>query len=51
MNNSIVYKLTDKLYMVRYNDSEIKYFEALWEIPEGITYNSYLYLGEKNNII
>lgn len=47
MNNSIVYKLTDKLYLIRYDDTEIKYFEALWEIPEGITYNSYIYLGEK----
>ena len=47
MTNPVLYKLTDKLYLIRYNDTEIKFFEALWEIPEGITYNSYIYLGKK----
>ncbi|ASJ16492.1 MBL fold metallo-hydrolase [Thermococcus chitonophagus] len=31
-----------ELYLIRINDDEIKYFEATWYIPEGITYNSYL---------
>ncbi len=30
------------LYLLRIDDKEIKYFESLWEIPEGITYNAYL---------
>jgi len=37
-------KLLDgpELYLLRIDDDQIKYFEATWDIPEGITYNSYL---------
>ncbi|AAL80875.1 FprA family A-type flavoprotein [Pyrococcus furiosus DSM 3638] len=37
-------KLTEdmELYLIRVDDDQIKYFEAAWDIPEGITYNSYL---------
>ncbi|ADT83327.1 FprA family A-type flavoprotein [Thermococcus barophilus] len=37
-------KILDKpeLYLLRVDDNQIKYFEATWEIPEGITYNAYL---------
>ncbi len=31
-----------ELYIIRVDDDEIKYFEASWDIPEGITYNAYL---------
>ncbi|MBO8173705.1 MAG: FprA family A-type flavoprotein [Thermococcus sp.] len=31
-----------ELYLLRVDDDRIKYFEATWEIPEGITYNAYL---------
>ncbi|HIE58790.1 MAG TPA: FprA family A-type flavoprotein [Hydrogenothermaceae bacterium] len=31
-----------ELYLLRVDDDEVKYFEATWEIPEGITYNAYL---------
>lgn len=31
-----------ELYMIRIDDDRIKYFEATWDIPEGITYNAYL---------
>ncbi|WP_456326671.1 FprA family A-type flavoprotein [Palaeococcus sp. (in: euryarchaeotes)] len=31
-----------ELYMIRIDDTRIRYFEATWEIPEGITYNAYL---------
>lgn len=31
-----------ELYIIRVDDDRIKYFEATWDIPEGITYNSYL---------
>lgn len=35
--------LTDpELYIIRVDDDEIRYFEATWDIPEGITYNAYL---------
>ncbi|RLF73269.1 FprA family A-type flavoprotein, partial [Thermococci archaeon] len=31
-----------ELYLLRIDDDQIKYFEATWDIPEGITYNAYL---------
>ncbi|MGB9789153.1 FprA family A-type flavoprotein [Thermotoga caldifontis] len=35
--------LTDpEVYLLRIDDGEIKYFEASWDIPEGISYNAYL---------
>jgi len=43
-----IVELYNNLYLIRFNDRDIKFFEGIWEIPEGITYNSYLYLGDKN---
>ncbi|WP_297070502.1 FprA family A-type flavoprotein [Thermococcus sp.] len=39
-----VEKLFDdpELYIIRVDDERIGYFEATWDIPEGITYNAYL---------
>jgi len=37
-----VEKVTENLYIVRIDDTEVEYFEAAWEIPEKITYNAYL---------
>ncbi len=39
-----VEKLLDEpeLYILRIDDDRIRYFEASWYIPEGITYNAYL---------
>ncbi|NJE04734.1 FprA family A-type flavoprotein [Thermococcus sp. M36] len=31
-----------ELYLLRVDDDRIRYFEATWDIPEGITYNAYL---------
>lgn len=31
-----------ELYIIRVEDAKIRFFEAVWEIPEGVTYNSYL---------
>jgi len=42
MVNVIVEKITDKIHLLRVDDNQIKHFEALWSIPEGITYNAYL---------
>jgi len=35
-------RITDNLAILRVDDSSTHYFEGLWEIPEGITYNAYL---------
>ncbi|MDK2949963.1 MAG: hypothetical protein PWQ26_630, partial [Thermotoga sp.] len=41
-----------EIYILRIDDDRIKYFEAVWEIPEGISYNAYLVkLGSANVLI
>jgi len=35
------------LYVLRIDDENTRFFEALWDIPEGITYNAYLLISEK----
>ncbi len=37
-----VYKLTDSVYEIRVVDRSTRFFEGYWEIPEGVTYNSYV---------
>jgi len=37
-----IHELGGGMYLLRIDDDEVKYFEALWSIPEGITYNAYL---------
>ncbi len=37
-----VARLASNLYLLRLEDRETRFFEALWEIPEGVTYNAYL---------
>ncbi|MEO3992798.1 MAG: FprA family A-type flavoprotein [Desulfurococcaceae archaeon TW002] len=37
-----VRELLKDLVVLRILDRDIRYFESLWEIPEGITYNSYV---------
>lgn len=47
----IIKEIVKNLYVLRLDDDNIRYFEALWYIPEGITYNSYLYLGSETRIL
>jgi len=42
LNNVITTKIARDLYLVRTIDRQTKYFEGMWEIPEGVTYNSYV---------
>ncbi|WP_075050647.1 FprA family A-type flavoprotein [Ignicoccus islandicus] len=44
-------RLTDDLYVLRVDDRYTKYFEALWEIPEGITYNAYLLKTKEGDVL
>ncbi|MEM2740149.1 MAG: FprA family A-type flavoprotein [Candidatus Bathyarchaeia archaeon] len=46
----IVEKILDNLYLLRVND-RVKFFEALWYIPEGITYNAYLLVSESGVVL
>lgn len=40
-------KIIDGIYYVGANDRTTQLFEALWPIPQGVTYNSYLVAGSE----
>lgn len=40
-------KVASGVHWVGVNDMETKLFEGLWEIPEGVSYNSYLVVGSE----
>ncbi len=42
MTSDRVEEVSRSLRVLRVTDRETAYFEALWEIPEGVTYNAYL---------
>lgn len=44
-------KIIDELYILRIDDRDTRYFEALWEIPEGITYNAYLLVTGEGTVL
>ncbi|MCE4623430.1 MAG: FprA family A-type flavoprotein [Caldisphaeraceae archaeon] len=44
-------KIAEDLYLLRVGDEETRYFEALWEIPEGITYNAYLLETKEGDVL
>jgi flavorubredoxin len=43
--------ITDNIYWIGVNDRETELFEALWPLPKGVAYNSYLIDGEKVAIV
>lgn len=47
----LVDKVNADLYILRINDDRIKYFEGIWEITEGITYNAYLLTGKEGVVV
>ncbi|QOJ78202.1 FprA family A-type flavoprotein [Infirmifilum lucidum] len=44
-------RVTDDLYVLRVDDANIEFFEALWEIPEKISYNAYLLVKEDHVVL
>ena len=50
-NNVVIKEISRNLYILRTEDYETRFFEALWEIPEGITYNAYLLLTEEGAVL
>jgi flavorubredoxin len=46
-----VHKLKEGIYMITMTDKETRFFEALWEIPEGIQYNAYLLFTNDGSIL
>ncbi|WFO74955.1 FprA family A-type flavoprotein [Desulfurococcaceae archaeon MEX13E-LK6-19] len=52
MAKTHVVNIAQNIYLLRIDDDRVRYFEALWEIPEGITYNAYFIdTGEKKILI
>ncbi len=43
----VVREVTDGLYWIGANDHRLTLFENIHPIPEGVSYNSYVSLGEK----
>jgi flavorubredoxin len=43
--------ITDDIYWVGANDRQTEFFEALWPLPTGISYNSYLIHDKKTALI
>ena len=50
-NKVIIKEIDENIYILRVNDYNVKYFESLWEIPEGITYNAYLLNLEEGAVL
>lgn len=44
-----VRKVTDDLYYVGGDDRRLALFENIFPIPQGVSYNSYLLMDEKNS--
>ena len=44
-------KITDNIYYVGVNDRNKSLFEGLWPLPNGVSYNAYLVVGEKVALI
>ena len=40
------FKLNERVTLIRTDDLYSRFFEGVWHIPEGITYNSYLVFGD-----
>ena len=45
MHNTV--KVTDKVYWLGANDRRTSFFENMWPLPDGVSYNSYLIVDEK----
>ncbi len=47
----LVRELIKDVYLLRLDDVRTKYFEGLWYIPEGVTYNAYLVTTEEGAVL
>ncbi len=44
-------EIEKNFYLLRVDDDRVNFFEGQWEIPEGITYNSYLLVTEEGAVV
>ncbi|MGC9191995.1 MAG: FprA family A-type flavoprotein [Conexivisphaera sp.] len=45
MAGRTVAEIAEGVHLLRLDDDRVRYFEAAWHIPEGITYNAYMIRG------
>ena len=50
-DNDMERKITDEIYKIGVYDDKIDLFEEHYQVPNGVTYNSYLIKGEKNIVV
>jgi len=51
MANDAPLKVSSDVHWVGVNDGHTDLFEGLWEIPEGVSYNSYLVIGSEKTAL
>ncbi|HEV51062.1 MAG TPA: FprA family A-type flavoprotein [Thermoprotei archaeon] len=51
MASYIIRNVSKSVTLLRLNDTDVKYFEANWHIPEGITYNAYVIKGKDGAVL
>jgi len=42
MKTIVTRQISEELFLIRTIDQHVQYFEALWDVPEGMVYNAYL---------
>lgn len=51
MSHITIHKVMKDLDLIRVTDTNVRYFEAMWEIPEGVTYNSYVLHTDEGEVV
>lgn len=49
--NTLTEKILDNVYYLGVNDRQTDLFENMWPLPEGVSYNAYMILDEKNALL
>ena len=44
-------KITDSIYYIGVDDKDIRLFESQYEVPNGMSYNSYFIKDDKNVVL
>ncbi len=47
----VVKRVVGNLHVLRIDDPDTRFFEGLWEIPEGITYNAYVLTTDEGSVV
>ena len=47
----VVKRVVGNLHVLRVDDPDTRFFEGLWEIPEGITYNAYVLTTDESSVV